>query len=300
MTVEKTATTPKVSIGIPTYNRADLLRRSIESALGQDYPNIEVLISDNASTDNTPDICRSYVNTCGSRIKHVRQSVNLGATANFSKVLEMASGEFFMWLGDDDWIDSSYVKSCMRELLSDSALSLVSGSPRYYRSGVPAYDGRWFNLLQKQWWLRVLLYYIKVSDNGMFYGLMRTAQIRQINLSNTMGGDWLLIAGLSALGKLKTVPDTHAHRELGGATLSYRQIARSMGLSRMQAMFPMVSIAKAAWVDIVFKGAAYKSRSIWGKLVIGSFASGLILLKGLLGYGRAVATFIMNKIMPGV
>ncbi|ABW67771.1 glycosyltransferase family 2 protein [Desulfosudis oleivorans] len=300
MIIEKIATTPKVSIGIPTYNRADLLRRSIESALGQDYPNIEVLVSDNASTDRTPEVCQFYTDTHGSRIKYIRQPVNLGATANFSKVLEMASGEFFMWLGDDDWIDSSYVKSCMRELLSDPALSLVSGSPRYYRSGVPACDGRWFNLLQERWWLRVLVYYIKVSDNGMFYGLMRTAQIRQINLSNTMGGDWLLIAGLSALGKLKTVPDTHAHRELGGATLSYRQIARSMGLSRMQAMFPMVSIAKAAWVDIVFKGAAYESRSIWGKLVIGSSVFGLILLKRPVFWILAMKFIIKKKLFPSV
>ena len=150
MIIEKIATTPKVSIGIPTYNRADLLRRSIESALGQDYPNIEVLISDNASTDNTPDICWFYLNTCGSRIKYVRQPVNLGATANFSKVLEMASGEFFMWLGDDDWIDTSYVRSCVQELLSDPTLALVSGSPQYYRSGVPVFDGRWFNLLDRK------------------------------------------------------------------------------------------------------------------------------------------------------
>ena len=106
MTTEDDHLTPKVSIGIPTFNRADLLRRSIESALGQDYPNIEVLVSDNASTDETPAICQGL----GDRIKYFRQSINLGPLTNFSKVLEMASGEFFMWLGDDDWIDASYVR----------------------------------------------------------------------------------------------------------------------------------------------------------------------------------------------
>jgi glycosyltransferase involved in cell wall biosynthesis len=291
---------PKVSIGIPTFNRANLLRRSIESAIGQDYPNVEILISDNASTDSTPDICGLYINTYGSRIKYVRQSVNLGATANFSKVLEMASGEFFMWLGDDDWIDASYVGSCLRELIADKSLALVSGSPQYYRSGLPAFEGKRLNLLQKRWWLRVLLFYIKVSDNGMFYGLMHTKQIRQINLLNTMGGDWLIVAGLSSLGKLKALPDTHIYRELGGTSISYSQIALSLGLSKkqtlIQGLFPLTSISTNAWVDIVINGAIYRSKPVLGRLTLGSTVFCLILLKGFLGYGRNLAVFIIKKV----
>jgi glycosyltransferase involved in cell wall biosynthesis len=73
-----------VSIGIPTYNRAELLKRAIESALNQDYKNIEVIISDNASTDDTESICQFYCNQ-DARLKYVRHSQNRGPGANFSE-----------------------------------------------------------------------------------------------------------------------------------------------------------------------------------------------------------------------
>jgi hypothetical protein len=225
----------------------------------------------------------------------------LGATANFSKVLEMASGEFFMWLGDDDWIDASYVGSCLRELIADKSLALVSGSPQYYRNGLQAFESKRFNLLQKRWWLRVLLFYVKVSDNGMFYGLMHTKQIRQINLLNTMGGDWLIVAGLSSFGKIKTLPDIYIHRELGGATKSYSEITRSLGLSKKQAfiqgVFPLSSISASAWIDIVMKGAVYHNRPSLGRLTLGSTVFCLILLKRFLGYGKKLGAFIIKMVV---
>src|SRR4029078_4573899 len=105
-------TQPLVSIGIPTYNRGSLLHRSIDSALNQDFENIEIVISDNASTDETPQVCLSYA-AKDRRIKYIRQTTNLGPTTNFNEVLKHASGVFFMWLGDDDWIDTSYVRTCV-------------------------------------------------------------------------------------------------------------------------------------------------------------------------------------------
>jgi glycosyltransferase involved in cell wall biosynthesis len=293
---KRNLSSPRVSIGIPTYNRAGLLKRSIESALNQDYPNIEVLISDNASTDETMDICRFYCDKLGSLVKYFRQSANCGATANFSKVLQMASGEFFMWLGDDDWLDISYVRFCVNDLLSDSSLTLVSGVPRYYRNDSPVFVGKQFNILNESWLLRVIIYYAKVADNGMFYGLMRTAQIQQINILNTMGGDWHVIAALSSMGKIKFITEIQVHRELGGATASYHQIVRSLGLSRMQAIFPMTSVAASAWVDIAIKGAAYHSRSALERLMLASMVFGVILLKRFLGFCKSGAKFIIKKL----
>ena len=176
-----------VSIGIPTYNRVDFLRRSIESALNQDYRNIEVLVSDNASNDETEKLCQ-YFSIKDSRFKYIRSAVNRGSTENFINVLNAASGQFFMWLGDDDWIDSSYVSTCIECLINEPDTSLISGKAEYYRNGQKEYDGRIFNLSSNVWWLRIISYYWRVADNGMFYGLMRTGQIKQLELLNTMGG----------------------------------------------------------------------------------------------------------------
>ena len=76
---------PLVTIGIPTYNRAEMLKRSIESALSQDYAMIEVIISDNASTDDTQGICQYFIKK-DNRVKYVKQLSNKGPSTNFNEV----------------------------------------------------------------------------------------------------------------------------------------------------------------------------------------------------------------------
>jgi glycosyltransferase involved in cell wall biosynthesis len=276
---------PLVSIGIPTYNRALLLGRSIESALNQDFSNLEIIVSDNASTDDTARICAMYCDR-DARVRYVRQAVNTGPTANFCDVLDRASGTFFMWLGDDDWIDPSYVSTCVRQLLGDRLLALTSGAPRYYRNGEPVSDGQIFSLLQASWSRRVLSYFCQVTDNGIFYGLMRTEDIRNIPLQNTMGGDWLLIASVVSIGKARMLPDVSVHREMGGATASYQQLAASLGLKPEQTRLPMLSIASSAWADIVRKGLAYKNRPALARIVVGCAAFCVIAMKPALFHLR--------------
>lgn len=102
---------PLVSIGIPTYNRANRnLRKVIERALGQTYANIEVIVSDNCSSDHTPQLVRSIEDP---RLRYFRQEVNRGANANFNYCLEQARGEYFLLFHDDDMIDEDMIESCM-------------------------------------------------------------------------------------------------------------------------------------------------------------------------------------------
>jgi len=277
---------PLVSIGIPTYNRASLLKRSIKSALNQDYKNIEIIISDNASTDVTECVCRFYCDK-DDRLKYTRHSKNLGVKANFSEVLKNASGQFFMWLGDDDWIDAAYVSTCVQQLISDPTMALVSGAPQYYRKGQKVFNGKVFSLLYDTWWHRVIVYYAKVADNGMFYGVMQTAQIQQIEIPNTMGGDWLLLSNIVSMGKAKVIREISVNRELGGATESYRKIAYSLGLSKIQAIFPMLSIAVSAWMDIVTKGISFKSRPVLMRFLVAGVVFFVIMLRWVTGRGVA-------------
>jgi glycosyltransferase involved in cell wall biosynthesis len=277
---------PLVSIGIPTFNRAEMLKRSIESALNQDYENVEVLISDNASTDQTESFCNYYCEM-DSRFKYFRQPRNRGPADNFSEVLKYSTGQFFMWLGDDDWIDPGYVSAGVQQLLDDPAMSLVSGVPQYYRNGQKAEAGKAFDLLYAAWWKRTIAYYAQVADNGMFYGVMRTTQIRQIEMPRTMGGDWIMMAELVSIGKAKMIPEITVHRELGGATASYRQIADLLGLSNFQAVFPMLSIASSAWMDIMAKHSVFKPRPVLSRFLVAGVVFFVILLRQPVRYGRA-------------
>src|SRR3990167_857582 len=92
-----------VSIGLPVYNGAatDRLPRSLDSLLNQTYHNIEITLSDNASTDGTEKICREYA-ARDSRIRYIRQKENRGVVANFQFVLAKAIGEYFMWAASVD------------------------------------------------------------------------------------------------------------------------------------------------------------------------------------------------------
>ena len=102
---------PLVTIGIPTYNCADgFLREAVTSALSQTYPNVEIIISDNCSPDNTAEVIKSFNETS---IKYYRQSVNLGPQKNFNFCVEKARGDYFLLLHDDDLIDDDFIETCI-------------------------------------------------------------------------------------------------------------------------------------------------------------------------------------------
>ena len=103
---------PLVTIAIPTYNRAHLyLRDAIASAVGQSYSNLEILISDNCSTDNTEQLVKEFTDP---RLRYFKQSVNIGANNNFNFCLEQARGSYFHLFMDDDQIDPDFISSCIQ------------------------------------------------------------------------------------------------------------------------------------------------------------------------------------------
>ena len=94
---------PLVTIGMPIYNEERFLERSLASLRAQDYPNIQILISDNASTDRTEEIAKRIAMS-DDRIRYTRVAENIGAARNFRQVLEIANGRYFMWAaGHDEW-----------------------------------------------------------------------------------------------------------------------------------------------------------------------------------------------------
>jgi Glycosyltransferases involved in cell wall biogenesis len=114
---------PLVSIGLPTYNGERFIRQSLDSLIEQDYENFELIISDNASTDKTPEICKEYVSK-DPRIKYYRNERNLGAMANFKRVFELSSGEFFMFASDHDLWDKTFISRCVEVLTEDPSVVL--------------------------------------------------------------------------------------------------------------------------------------------------------------------------------
>src|SRR2546421_3494328 len=119
-----------VSIGLPVRNAGDRIADVVRSVLAQDHPNLELLISDNASTDDTEDVCRELAKT-DSRIAYHRQEGNIGLLNNFVYAINAAKGEYFRWIGDDDRLEPGFASTCLRVFAEDPRLLLVTTGISY-------------------------------------------------------------------------------------------------------------------------------------------------------------------------
>ncbi|KQC04384.1 MAG: hypothetical protein APR53_03295 [Methanoculleus sp. SDB] len=118
---------PLVSICIPTFNRARMVGKAIESALNQTYTHIEVIIVDNASTDTIEDVVASFPDT---RVKFFKNEKNLGLFGNFNRCIDLAHGEYIHILHSDDYINENFTETCVSFLESHPDVWLTCTSQR--------------------------------------------------------------------------------------------------------------------------------------------------------------------------
>ena len=109
------------TIGIPTFNRADLLKKTIESALNQTYENIEIVVSDDNSYDDTKSVIESFNSD---KIIYKRNKQNIGSMANFISAFEMANGEHFSFLQDDDILCKDFIEKAYKGLNQSDDITL--------------------------------------------------------------------------------------------------------------------------------------------------------------------------------
>jgi glycosyltransferase involved in cell wall biosynthesis len=118
---------PLVTIAIPTYNRAEYLAHALESAVKQTYQNIEIIVSDNCSTDCTENVVRGFNDP---RIKYFKQKKNVGPDPNWNFCLQHATGMFFLLLQDDDLIDDHFVDVCMKAANYSTDIGIIRTGTR--------------------------------------------------------------------------------------------------------------------------------------------------------------------------
>jgi glycosyltransferase involved in cell wall biosynthesis len=116
---------PLVSIALPVYNGAETLPPVIESVVSQDYPHFELVISDNASTDGTEEICRHFARA-DERVVYQRHATNVGLLNNFRSAAETARGSHVRWLGDDDALEPDYLSRVLQVFAEDGRRVLVT------------------------------------------------------------------------------------------------------------------------------------------------------------------------------
>lgn len=265
MAETKEVSSPLVSIGIPAFEREAFIGEAIRSALAQSYRNIEVIVSDNGSSDGTFARIEEIAAIDG-RVRIFRQKNNLGPTRNFEFVLRQSHGEYFLWLGDDDWLDSGYVETCLAKLRANPGLSVCGGLPVYYATGASPTEGRGIEIVDQSPAARIFQYLKQVSDNGIFYGLMRREILARAPIRNCMGWDWIMFTSLAYQGGISTVPEVKVHRRLGGATSSYVRIVQVMNLPNWNAHFPFLAIILAMNKELWRSPHSYPGLGFLGRI----------------------------------
>lgn len=198
---------PLVSIGLPVYNGEEFLAKSIASLLGQTYRNIELIISDNASTDGTAGICQAFARN-DPRVRYSRLPENIGGVRNHSRVIELAQGEFFMWASCDDLWLPEYVAECLKPLLADPrtvvayAINTTIDTQDRVTGALP--PGPVLSVDDPAIRFRHLIdIYIGIQP---FYGVIRMSALRKVRrLQLHPGFDRIAFAELGLYGKLQKV-----------------------------------------------------------------------------------------------
>ncbi|HEY8770855.1 MAG TPA: glycosyltransferase family 2 protein [Thermoleophilaceae bacterium] len=281
---------PLVTVGVPTFNRAAMLQRAVESALAQEGVSLEVVISDNASTDGTAELCRRLAEADG-RVRVLTQDHNIGAHANLRAVLDAASAPHFAWLADDDWLGPGALRACLDVLSRRPDHSLVAPAVEYFGvAGELALEEPPVNAASRRPGARVAQYFATLTRNGVFYGVAHTDRLRAAPFPPTIAGDWHLVAALAAAGPIRTLPDVQLNRTLGP---SEDPVATAVahGASGLRSRQQHLWIAAALLSDIAWRAPAFRRlgpaprRAFVGgaaaAVVFGRFSLQVWLIQGL-------------------
>ena len=274
---------PLVSICIPTYNRAQKLVRAVENAIAQDYENLEIIVSDNASSDQTKQILDDFVER-DPRIRYIRKDSDEGVISNFNDSIRLASGTYRMWLADDDWLDSNFISSGVSALTADPDLVMVAGQCKIYRQDGSVDIARQINIDSDNPMCRVIKHYATVRDNSSFYGLYKTEVVTAVELAeHKISNDWQFLAAVAFLGKISTVTDTYIHRDGDtGASGNLPEYARQLGLPILFQYEPYLAAAFEACSDIARDNDVYSRYSAFRRGVLAAMIFCLIVFNKIL------------------
>jgi signal transduction histidine kinase len=201
---------PTVSIGLPVHNGANFLAGTLDSLLAQTYADYELIVSDNASDDETARICESYAARDG-RIRYLRSDVNRGAAWNYNRTLQVAEGRYFKWAAHDDLCAPTFLERCV-EVLDRAPETVVLTYPKTVLIDAagnllgPYEDGLDLRQPEPHQRLRVLIRNL-VMANAVF-GLIRTDALRRTRGHGAyISADYVLLAELAMLGQFWEVPE---------------------------------------------------------------------------------------------
>jgi glycosyltransferase involved in cell wall biosynthesis len=204
---------PRVTIGLPVYNGEQYLEQALDGLLAQTFTDFELIISDNASTDRTAEICQKYA-AGDPRIRYVRQPTNIGAGPNHNILVPMAHGEYFKWASHDDLYAPELVSKCVAALDAHPEVVLAHVHDGQVDSdgnvtALPAYS---LDTTSPKPHVR-LRSLLRVNGGNDFYGVIPTEVLRRVRPHHSYHhADRTFMAQLILYGPFVQVPEVLYYR----------------------------------------------------------------------------------------
>ncbi len=315
----------RLSIGLPVYNGENFIREALDSILNQTFQDFELIISDNASTDKTEEICREYV-ARDSRIRYYRNTNNLGGSPNFNRTFELSRGEYFKWAAHDDILAPNFLEKCIQVLdenpgvvLCHSQVSIIDENRQFLKNyelhlhaDSPKPHKRFHALMAKH-----LCY--------PCFGVIRSSALKKTPLFGSYGAaDAILLLRLGLLGKFYEIPEylffarshaKHSLKNLFPDYLSFTQNNASFTLNMLpdfggyavwfdssntgKILFPHWRIfweyLRSAWMG---KMNLYQRLCCHISIVTELKGTEPLLVKDIVNVGQILARRLTDKLMP--
>lgn len=218
---------PLVTLGIVAYNSEAFIRQTLDSALGLDYPNYEINIIEDVSTDSTGDICREYARK-DKRVKYFRNPVNVGARRSYLRAFELCRGDYFVWAADHDLWHPDFIKVLLPVLLDDPEIALcypqtilidrnnkpmgLMANDTLDTHGQPAVE-RFKKVIRE------------LTVCNMFHALYRASALRRVkSYGVVMGSDHVMLADLSLQGSIVQIKEPLFYRRQNRPPESFEQM----------------------------------------------------------------------------
>ena len=252
-----------VSIGVPTFQRPEQLRKTLQSLVQQTYQNLEILVSDNASGDDQTQQVVQHFMEHDNRVHYYCHPQNVGMYANFKSVFEQSTGDYFCWVADDDKRSPDFIEACLSVFQStelsqaDAPLVVVNtysalkDGPEHTTLGIdkgcttvslPTFK-RYYQYLST-------IYTDQAAVGDLIYGLMkRSAMESAFSIQpNILSWDHVFLATLALMGAFYTIPEVKMTSAPRG--MSTKRDPKAM--ARIQGIDNGLYISKARWVRVFF------------------------------------------------
>lgn len=244
---------------MPVYNAQAYIRQAIESLLAQTYKKFRLLISDNASTDETEKICRDYLKK-DRRVYYSRNKINIGSAENFNRVFKLSSGDYFMWACHDDYLKPNYLSSCLEGFQSSKKLVLVGSEAKVIDPGgvKPTIIEKGISTVGLKPRARFIRYRSMIHQINymgvIFLGLYKRSVLKKIMpLQKVLGNDSIFLTKLCFKGEFLTVPKVLMVKRRGGVSKNMVHNARAQRVNNKFLTYHSFLVREMLLQKIIFK-----------------------------------------------